>query len=172
MIEMSHLFSIIFACPGGVEQGSYVHREKQEQPASTHEPQQSLDAEVPAEGGGKGHDAYRALRFRDFRLLLAGAFLVFAGQQMITVALGWELYQRTNSPLVLGGVGLAQVVPVILLFLPAGYVVDRYNRKYIALVSLCVLVLAAAGACALCVVAERPLLVYACVVVIGSVQSI
>jgi len=171
MIDVSHLFSIIFAHPGGVEQGSYVHREKQERTASTREPQQSSDVAVPAEGSEKGHDAYRALRFRDFRLLLAGVFLIFSGQQMITVALGWELYQRTNSALVLGGVGLAQVIPVILLFLPAGYVVDRYNRKYIALVALYVLVLAAAGLAALSYTRGPLLLMYACEVVIGSAQS-
>ena len=72
----------------------------------------------------RSHDAYGALRFRDFRLLLAGVFLVFFSQQMMTVALGWELYARTHSALVLGGIGLAQVIPVIMLFLPAGYVAE------------------------------------------------
>ncbi|HEX7735438.1 MAG TPA: MFS transporter, partial [Ktedonobacteraceae bacterium] len=123
------------------------------------------------EHGEKSHDAYRALRYRDFRLLLAGVFLVFFGQQMITVALGWELYQRTHSALVLGGVGLAQVIPVILLFLPAGYVADRYNRKYIALVSMCVLTLTALALATLSYVRGPLVLIYACVVVIGSVQS-
>jgi len=121
--------------------------------------------------GKKSHDAYRALRYRDFRLLLAGAFLVFFGQQMITVALGWELYQRTHSALVLGGVGLAQVIPVILLFLPAGYVVDRYNRKYLALIAMCTLTPTALGLAILSYLRGPLALIYACVVAIGSVQS-
>lgn len=119
----------------------------------------------------EGHDAYRALRFRDFRLLLAGVFLVLFGQQMMTVALGWELYARTGSALVLGGIGLAQVIPVIVLFLPAGYVADRYSRKHIVLVAMIVLVLAALGLALLSYIRGPLLLIYGCLVVIGGVQS-
>src|SRR6185437_1496472 len=54
------------------------------------------------------HGSYRALQFRDFRLLVVGAFLSMFGRQMLTIAIGWELYERTGSALVLGGVGLAQ----------------------------------------------------------------
>ncbi|HEY3992588.1 MAG TPA: MFS transporter [Ktedonobacteraceae bacterium] len=117
------------------------------------------------------HDAYRALRFRDFRLLLAGVFLVFFSQQMMTVALGWELYARTRSALVLGGIGLAQVIPVIVLFLPAGYVADRYSRKHIVLMGLIVLVLASLGLATLSYLRAPLLLIYVCLVVIGGVQS-
>jgi MFS family permease len=51
--------------------------------------------------------------------------------EMQNVALGWELYERTGSPLALGLVGLAIVVPVLLLALPAGQAADRYPRKRI-----------------------------------------
>ncbi len=119
----------------------------------------------------KIHDAYGALRFRNFRLLLAGVFLVFFGQQMITVALGWELYERTGSALVLGGIGLAQVIPVIVLFLPAGYIADRFNRKHILLMALVVLILAALSLAALSYERGPLLLIYGCLVVIGGVQS-
>ena len=43
------------------------------------------------------HDPYAALRFRDFRLLLAGTFLAVVVEQMLGVAIGWELYERTGS---------------------------------------------------------------------------
>lgn len=48
------------------------------------------------------HDPFAALRFRDYRLFTIGRILLFTGNQMQTVALGWELYERTNSPLALG----------------------------------------------------------------------
>lgn len=157
--------------PVDIEQGPRVQDKKTA--ASTSDEQVALTPPIisPAEGGKKSHDAYGALRYRDFRLLLAGVFLVFFGQQMITVALGWELYQRTQSALVLGGVGLAQVIPVILLFLPAGYVVDRYNRKYLALIAMCVLTLTALSLAALSYLRGPLALIYVCVVVVGSVQS-
>src|SRR5947209_6966381 len=90
---------------------------------------------LPFDETGVSRNSYGALQSRDFRLLLVGIFLAMFGQQMIGVALGWELYERTSSALVLGFVGLAQVLPIIVLFLPAGYIIDRYNRKYVVLVA-------------------------------------
>ena len=54
------------------------------------------------------HDPYAVLRNRDFLLYLIGRFIASVGQQMLTVAVGWELYERTHSALNLGLVGLTQ----------------------------------------------------------------
>jgi len=51
------------------------------------------------------------------------------GRAMITTTIGWELYKRTDSTLVLAGVGAVQVIPVVLLFVPAGALVDRSDRR-------------------------------------------
>jgi MFS family permease len=90
------------------------------------------------------HDPYAALRQRDFRLLLTGRFITSFGNEMLTFAIAWELWLRTHDAFALGMVGLMQVIPVILLSLPAGHVADQYNRKRIVLISelalaLCVL---------------------------------
>src|SRR5215207_6815003 len=84
-------------------------------------------------------DPYAALRFRDFQLLIAGRFVAQVGELMVSVGVGWELYERTHNALALGLVGLVQVVPVILLSVPGGYIADRYNRKWLTLVSQLVL---------------------------------
>jgi len=93
------------------------------------------------------HDPYAALRHRDYQLLLIGRFITSFGNEMLTTAIGWELWIRTHDPFALGMVGLVQVVPVILLSLPAGHVADQYNRRRIVLITelffaLCVLGLA------------------------------
>jgi len=90
------------------------------------------------------HDPYAALRNRDFRLLLTGRFITSFGNEMLTFAIAWELWLRTHEAFALGMVGLMQVIPVILLSLPAGHVADQYNRKRIVLITelflaLCVL---------------------------------
>lgn len=77
------------------------------------------------------HDAYAALRYRDFRLLLAGGTITATGGQMLNVAVGWELYNRTGDPLALGMVGLALVLPILIFSLPAGQVADRFDRRTI-----------------------------------------
>ncbi len=77
------------------------------------------------------HDPYAVLRNPDVALYLVGRFVASLGQQMLTVAVGWELYERTHSALNLGLVGLTQMVPMVLFTLPAGHVADNYNRKRI-----------------------------------------
>lgn len=123
------------------------------------------------EGQQDTHDPYRALRSRDYRLLLIGGFLAQFGQQMVAVALGWELYVQTGSPLALGGIGLAQIIPIIALSLPAGHVADRHSRKRIVLLAQAVLALASLGLAAL---SSRPgglPLIYGCLAVMGGAQA-
>ena len=79
--------------------------------------------------GPAPHDPYRALREPGFRRYLSGNIIGTLGSQMQGVAVGWELYERTHSPLILGLVGLVQVIPIILLFLPVGHLVDQYDRR-------------------------------------------
>lgn len=117
------------------------------------------------------HDPLEAWRFRDFRLLCVGSFVSALGSQMVSVAIGWELYERTNSALDLGLVGLVQVIPILLLSLPAGQIADRFNRKRIVLMSQLLLSLCSLGL-ALLSYLQGPLpLVYGCLALIGVARA-
>src|SRR5437868_15214861 len=48
---------------------------------------------------------------------------------MLNVVVAWDLYLATRSPLVLGNVGLVQIVPVFLFTFVAGHVADRHDRR-------------------------------------------
>ena len=48
--------------------------------------------------------------------------------QILIVALAWQLYDLTSNPLDLGLIGLFQFLPVLLLSLPAGQIVDRFHK--------------------------------------------
>ncbi len=76
-------------------------------------------------------DRYAILRVRDFQLYVVSRFVVSFAQQMLGVAVGWEIFDRTHSALALGIVGLTQITPMLLLTLPAGHVADQYNRRSI-----------------------------------------
>jgi MFS family permease len=67
------------------------------------------------------------------------------GVQFVSVAVGWELYERTGDPWALGLVGLAQVVPALLLTIPAGNLADRFPRRNLAMMAHALLALAALG---------------------------
>src|SRR5471032_2238056 len=94
--------------------------------------------------GDPGHDPYAALRFSGFRAYLCGNAMATVGMQMLAVTIGWELYETTNSATALGLVGLCQILPILLLVVPAGHLVDRFSRKTILLVDQLLLAFSAA----------------------------
>ena len=55
-----------------------------------------------------------------------------SGFQMLTVAIGWHLYQLTGNVLDLGLVGLVEFTPRVLFMLHTGHVADRYDRRKVA----------------------------------------
>jgi len=63
--------------------------------------------------------------------------------QMLTVAIGWQMYDITKDAFSLGYVGLAQFIPMFLLALIAGQVADRFDRRVI--IALCQLTMAGAA---------------------------
>ena len=100
---------------------------------------------LPAAPAAASESAYSVLRIADFSRFLAGRFVASLGQQMLVVAIDWELYQRTHSALALALVGLSLMLPMILFTVPAGHFADTFNRKKIILGSTLVLTVASAG---------------------------
>ncbi len=113
------------------------------------------------------HDPYAALRQRDFRLLLAGQLVTNFTGQMVTFAIAWELWLRTQSAYALGLVGLVQVVPIILLALPGGHVADQYNRKRVVAVTQILLAACSLGLALLSLFQGSLVLIYLCLLGIG-----
>jgi len=102
-------------------------------------------ASPPPAPAAVSESAYSVLRIADFSRFLAGRFVASLGQQMLVVAIDWELYQRTHSALALAFVGLSLMLPMILFTVPAGHFADTFNRKKIILGSTLVLTVASAG---------------------------
>jgi MFS family permease len=67
--------------------------------------------------------------------LLAGEFVSSIGDWLYLVALLVVVYQRSDSAALLGVVGAARVLPYVLLSVPAGMVVDRFDRRTILLMT-------------------------------------
>ena len=81
--------------------------------------------------------AYGSFAFRNYRFLLAGTTLSNLAAQMLGVVVGWDLYLATRSPIVLGNVGLVQIIPVFLFTFAAGSVADRSEEHTSELQSPC-----------------------------------
>src|SRR6516164_2149882 len=117
------------------------------------------------------HDPYGALRVPDFRRLLTCSVFASVASEIQAVAVGWELYQRTNSKAALGFVGLVQFLPVLLLSLPAGHAADRYSRKGLVILAMGVSTLASAGLAALSFLEGPVFLIYVCIGLVGIGQA-
>ncbi len=62
--------------------------------------------------------------------------LVLLGTQVQSVALQWEIYERTEQAIALGLVGLVQIVPALLFLLPAGHLADSRDRRGVVTVGM------------------------------------
>ncbi len=71
--------------------------------------------------------------FRDpaFRHFWFARLCTTIGYQIFTVAVGWQMYDLTRDPFMLGMVGLVQFLPSIVLLLMSGHVADRFDRRLI-----------------------------------------
>ncbi len=74
---------------------------------------------------------------KEFTYLLISRIVFTSGMKMVPVLLGWYLYELTGSKLALGILGLSEVIPAVLLALPAGVRVDSSPKK--ALILKCLL---------------------------------
>lgn len=70
-------------------------------------------------------------RIRDFNLLAGSRLFGTFGIQMLSVAIGWHVYEITNDPFAIGLVGLSQFLPALLLVLFAGQIADQMDRARI-----------------------------------------
>jgi MFS family permease len=115
--------------------------------------------------------AKRLWRIQDFILLCLGRLSGTLGAQILSVAIGWQVYEITNDPFAIGLVGLCQFLPSILLVLFAGHLSDQMDRRLILgwtwmLAGFCALVLLITTALHM----VTPLIIYMLAVLIGIVR--
>jgi MFS family permease len=78
----------------------------------------------------------RSLRvYPAFRLLLLGTLATNTAFWMYQVSVGWLALQLMDSPLFVGLTGFVGGIPLLVVSLPAGVMIDRYNRRTVLLVA-------------------------------------
>lgn len=80
-----------------------------------------------------------------FRRLYLGTLAGFVGRQVTVVAVPFQVYLLTGSSLAVGLLGVAQLVPLLLVALVAGAVIDAYDRRKIVAISQILLAITALG---------------------------
>jgi len=116
-------------------------------------------------------DAFAAIRNPLVRALALGRMSTVIGTQIINVAVGWELYERTGSAWSLGLVGLFELAPVLFLMIPAGNAADRFPRRNIAMAAQTLTCLASFGLMALSWLNGPVHLIYAMLMMVGAARA-
>lgn len=117
-------------------------------------------------------DRFAAFRHRPFTFYFIARFLSTFGLQIISVAVGWQIYDLTRDPFDLGLVGLIQFLPALVLILLTGAAADRYRRRTIMMI--CEIII---GLCAGALVyfawqgLTSPLPIFAVLLVIGIARA-
>ena len=78
---------------------------------------------------------YAAFRHGPFLRYWLARFMATFATQIVSVAVGWQIYDITRDPFDLGLVGIVQFAPALLLVLVTGAVADRFGRRLIMSVS-------------------------------------
>ena len=84
-----------------------------------------------------------ALRYRKYRLLGLGLLISVSGSRMHAAAVLWQVHDLSGEPIALAGVGLSNILPVIVFSVLAGVAADAFNRRYLILVTQSTLALLA-----------------------------
>lgn len=113
-------------------------------------------------------DAYAALRNPVVRRFALGRFGAVLGLQILSVSVGWHLYERTGSAWALGLVGATELLPVFLLMPVTGTVADRLPRRLVAASAHTVLAVATALMAVATVRGGSVLPIYALLVAVGT----
>jgi MFS family permease len=90
---------------------------------------------VPSADAGGMLRSVRA--YPAFRLLLLGTLATNSAFWMYQVSVGWLALQMTDSPLFVGLAGFAGGIPLLIFSLPAGVVIDRFDRRMVLMVAQC-----------------------------------
>lgn len=113
-------------------------------------------------------DRFAAFRHISYTRFFFARFLSAFSIQIISVAVGWQMYDETSNALYLGLIGLFQFLPSLLLILVTGSVADRYNRR--AIVAICMVVGALCAGALLTITLTHsfaPWLIFAILIVFG-----
>ncbi len=110
---------------------------------------------------------------REFRRLFTGQSISLVGRQITIVAVPYQIFQLTHSPLLIGVVGVVQAVPLVLVSVLAGSLADRRDRRTLLLVTQMGLALTSAALAIVTALGAPPvLLIYGLVALAAGIGAI
>ncbi len=127
---------------------------------------------MSATGVTGGAGVRSLLANRRYTLYLVSRVSLIVATQMLSVAVGWQVYEITGKALALGLSGLAIFLPGFLLALPGGHLADRHDRRRSLILCHLGVTLSAATLAIVSHLGGRSLLpIYSVLVVLGAIRA-
>src|SRR6266581_7669135 len=129
-------------------------------------------ASAPVASPKRSLGPWSVMRNRNYALMFWGQLISAAGTQMQIVAVAWQVYLLTHSPVALGLIGLVQAIPRLIFSLVGGVLADVFDRRKMLLIIEITLATTSA-VLALCTIFHliNIFIIYAVVLVAASVSA-
>ncbi len=117
-------------------------------------------------------DRFAAFRHSSFSRYFAARFCTSFATQIVSVAVGWQIYDMTGNAALLGWIGLVQFLPAVLLVLITGLASDKFGRRWVMGLSILAEMTCAAAILYLAVSGQfKPVPVLAVLTVFGIARA-
>lgn len=117
-------------------------------------------------------DRYSAFKHSSFVRYFSARFLTSFATQIVSVAVGWQIYDQTQNAALLGWIGLVQFLPALILVVPTGVAADKLGRRLVMGVSIIAEMICAAAIFALAFFGNfQPILVLSALTLFGIARA-
>lgn len=86
-------------------------------------------------------DRFEAFRYSSYTRYFISRFFISFSVQVLSVAIGWQIYDQTGNPALLGWIGLVQFLPALCLVVVTGNAADRLGRRFVMACAMLVMTL-------------------------------
>ena len=117
-------------------------------------------------------DRFAAFRHSAFKRFFWARFLSASALQIISVAVGWQMWKVTGNAWLLGLIGLVQFLPALLLVLVTGLTADKLGRRRVMGCAIILMMICAIGILGLAVTHNfNPILVLSFLTLLGIARA-
>ena len=117
-------------------------------------------------------DRFAAFRHSAFKRFFWARFLSASGVQIVSVAVGWQMWKVTGNAWLLGLIGLVQFLPALLLVLVTGLTADKLGRGRVMGCAIALMMISTLGILGLAVTNNfDPVLVLSFLTLLGIARA-
>lgn len=122
--------------------------------------------------GPPTENRFAAFRHIAFKRYFYARFITSSATQIVSVAVGWQIWEQTKNAFYLGLIGLVQFLPALILVLVTGLMSDRFGRRRVMAIATSFEMLCAAAILLMAITGNfTPILVFVTLAIFGIARA-